>query len=278
MAYRMVITEEGARKAARRWFRRGAKSFHLRREARIVELYPVYLPFWRFLVRGLGMVLGYNVTYVKDSNGNLRRSETPEEKTVIKDYDWTLIACDAGDIGIRRLRNLEGEVIESSDEFPTYEPTTSKDAAMDATVREITEMILREAGVQNITEKWTYVIPRNASLLYYPIWIVRYTFREKMYFLTVDGVTGEVLSGRAPGEPLFRALALSGGAALGGALSSLVVLGKEVGVMMFFMGLALFLMSYRFFRHGSEIVEGDFPRPASPGKKLFMSMMLGGGR
>jgi hypothetical protein len=101
-------------------------------------------------------------------------------------------------------------------------------------------------------------------MIYYPVWVVRYSYHDRMYMDTVDGVTGQVLSGRAPGDPLFQSLAMTGGAVVGGLIAAGGLIygssagGYEVPTIAFLIGLGVLFVAYRFFRHGSERVEGEF--------------------
>ena len=60
------------------------------------------------------------------------------------------------------------------------------------------------------------MFPEDTGLIFYPIWMARYKYQERMYFATVDGITGKVLSGRAPGDYMWRSLVMTGGMAVGG--------------------------------------------------------------
>ncbi len=265
LAYKMVVSESAAVKVAKKWFRKGLKARDLKKVAKIVEIYPAYLPFWKYHAIGLGIICGYNYETRTDANGNTHREKVYKEKQIRKDYLWNKIACDAGDIGIEHLKNTRGEVIPLPEDVPVYEATTSKDDAKSEGEIAIRKWILGEAGIENVTFHKEFVIPKDFVLLYYPVWIIRYDYKGKMYFLTVDGVTGRVLSGRAPGDPVWQALAIGTGATIGGVLTGLTPVGMEydyrVGIILFLTGLAVFGASYYFFRYGSEIVEGDLPKP-----------------
>ena len=272
LAYRMQVDKKGALQATHQWFRKGLKARDLKKIAEIKEIYPVYLPFWNYRAIGLGVVCGYNYETYTDSNGNTHRKKVYKEKQVRRDYAWTRIACDAGDIGINHLRNLKGEVIPLPEDMPKYEATTSKDDAREYADKDISKWILKEADIENITFHREIVIPKSFTLLYYPFWIIRYDYKGKMYFLTVDGVTGKVISGRAPGDALWQSLAIGTGATIGGVLAGLAPLagsmGGKLGGYLILIGLIIFGASYYFFRYGSEIVEGDIDKPYSPISKF----------
>ncbi|NPA74696.1 MAG: hypothetical protein GXO25_01270 [Euryarchaeota archaeon] len=262
LAYALVVDEKKALEAAHKWFKHGFKARDLKEVGKIKEIYHVYLPFWRYTAKGLGVVCGYN--YRTDSRGNTEK--VYKEKEIMKDYDWSHIACDAGDIGIMHLRNYRGEVVPLPEDAPTFEVTTSKDDAVDMGVQEISKRIVKEAQIQNITFSKTFVVPRHFVLLYYPVWIIRYEYKDKMYFLTVDGVTGQVLSGRAPGDSVWQGLAIATGSTVGGVLVGLALpamqyVDARAGLFLLIIGGIIFLGAYSFFRHGSEIVEGDIEKP-----------------
>jgi len=46
--------------------------------------------------------------------------------------------------------------------------------------------------------------------IYYPVWRIRYDYQGKMYGATVDGVTGRLMSARAPQDDSLRVLWLLG--------------------------------------------------------------------
>jgi len=100
-------------------------------------------------------------------------------------------------------------------------------------------------------------------MVYYPIWVVRYRYKGRGYFLTVDGITGQALSGRAPGDPLYQALALAGGASAGGIIAGLGAMfairmdSWEIAVAAIAIGIGLLYGAYRFFRFGSERVQEE---------------------
>jgi hypothetical protein len=91
------------------------------------------------------------------------------------------------------------------------------------------------------------------------------------------------MSGRAPGDPLFQALAVTFGAAGGGlvAAGSIIYAGASyandvriagVGLVV---GAVILFLAYRFFRHGSERVQGEFKeKHASVGDMLKQAQQV----
>ncbi|MEM2868967.1 MAG: hypothetical protein QW379_00895 [Thermoplasmata archaeon] len=259
------MNEERAAAAVRQWLGSGLKSRDLPQRATLTELYPIYLPFWKLTARAAGWVCGYEERRRTDSKGRVTVERIPMERMVFRDFEWSRIACDAGDLGIKSLRNMRGEaVLHEEGTIPTFEVTTSSTDAMQQGTEAIRGMARASAGVPRITFEKIHVIPRVLVLIFYPIWIARYEYAGRSYFATVDGVTGSILSGRAPGDPLYQSLVMTAGSAIGGLLAglglSLLSASGTLGGVLVVIGLALFGASYLFFRHGSEITEGDIPK------------------
>ena len=87
----------------KQWFDKGLKARDLPQKAMVTEVYPIYIPFWRFLARAAGWVCGYREEHYTDKNGNRHTRRIPLEKMVFRDFEWSEIACDPGDIGVTRL-------------------------------------------------------------------------------------------------------------------------------------------------------------------------------
>jgi hypothetical protein len=200
------------------------------------------------------------------------------ERMVLRDFEWSRIACDVGDLGIQNLRNLRGEaLLHEEGSIPTFEATTSATDAKAQGETEIRNMARQSAGVPKITFEKIHVIPRYLGLVFYPVWIGRYEYAGRSYFATVDGVTGQTISGRAPGDPLYRAAIMTGGSAAGGLMAGLGALygmaGSDAAWALAVGGVIIFALSWMFFRHGSEVVEGDIPKAYLGG--LNMSNLQG---
>jgi hypothetical protein len=269
IAFKNKVTKDSAIQASQVWWKKGLKARDLKRTGKIIEVYPIYIPFWSTTARVAGWVCGYEERRHSDSKGNTYTERIPKEIMVLSDYRYSEIACDPGDLGIRSLKNFTGERSFADFEMiPTFETTTSKDDAAKDAQKRAEEWGRDQANVPNVTFERIYVIPHNMSIIYYPIWVVRYSYRERMYMNTVDGVTGNVLSGRAPGDPLFQSLAITFGSAVSGIISGAGLLiaafagadqnSAYFAIGGFVIGGIILYGTYRFFRRGSEIVEGQF--------------------
>jgi hypothetical protein len=265
------LDQQGSLNAVHRWFAKGLKARDLKTKGAVTEAYPIYVPYWRMRARAAGWVCGYReeTRTTRDSRGNIHTytERIPMEKMVLRDFEWSEIACDIGDIGVSHLRNLAGDsVLHEDGTIPTFEATTSRTDAYANGRGSVLQMAVSSAGVPNITFQKIHVIPRIFGLIFYPLWLVRYRYSERAYFAAMDGVTGQVLSGRAPGDPLYRSLIMTGGAACGvlgglGLSWGLTSGSPEIGIGAVIASVVLFVGAYLFFRYGSEIVEGDIPSP-----------------
>ena len=258
------------------WFDKGLKARDLPEQATITESYPIYIPFWRLRARAAGWVCGYREERSTDSQGNTHTKKVPMEKMVFHDFEWSEIACDPGDIGINSLPGLHGTVIAHDEgSIPTFEATSSPDDARAKGVESVKNMAISSANVPNITYQKMHVAPKYLGLTFYPVWICRYTYRGRSYFATFDGVDGKSLSGRAPGDPLYQSLALVGGTIIGGTIAGASItigipVAGEIGAVGAVIGVIIFIAGFFFFRHGSEVTEGDIDKPyQTPIKGLF---------
>jgi hypothetical protein len=273
--FKNALDEARARDVLGQWFGKGLKARDLKQKAQITEVFPIYVPFWRLRARAAGWVCGYRVERHTDKEGHVHEKKVPMEVMVFRDFEWSQIACDPGDIGLKKLPGLQGEVINHDvGDIPTFEATTSPDAAKQTGTEAVRGMAVASAGVPNITFQKMHVLPKYLALTFYPVWVCRYTYSDRTYFATLDGVAARSLSGRAPGDPLYQSLIGVGGAAGGGLLAGLgmAVIGSSVegGLVMMVIGIVVFVAGFMFFRHGSEVTEGEI---AAGYKKPFKGMM-----
>jgi len=262
-----------------KWFDKGLKARDLPQQANITESYPIYIPFWRLRARAAGWVCGYREERHTDSHGNTHTKRVAMEKMVFRDFEWSEIACDPGDIGIERIPGLYGKVVAHEEgSIPTFEATSSPDDARAKGTNAVRQMAISSTSVPNITFQRVHVAPKYLGLTFYPVWICRYTYRGRSYFATFDGVDGKSLSGRAPGDPMYQSLALVGGAVAGGAIAGASITlaipeAGEIGIAGAIFGVIIFVVGFFFFRHGSEVTEGDIEKPYfKPMKGMFKQL------
>lgn len=83
---------------------------------------------------------------------------------------------------------------------------------------------------------------------------------------------------------MYQSLALVGGSVIGGAITGASVTwgipeGGEIGIVGAVIGVVIFVVGFFFFRHGSEVTEGDIEKPYfKPMKGVMNKMGEMGGR
>jgi hypothetical protein len=250
-----------AESTARNWMSGGLKARDLKAKAEVTECYPLYVPFWKLHARAAGWVCGY-----REERHDKRTERIPMEKIVLREFDWNGAACDIGDIGIEHLSNLEGEaLLHDEGSIPTFEVTNSPTDAISAGIEGIRRTAVNSASVEHETFINMHVFPKGLILLYYPVWVVRYKYAGRMYFVTLDGVTAKVLSGRAPGDSLMRSIAMTIGMFIGGfgsaaGLRFLISAGDDsalFGLVIAAVCLGIAAYAFSFYRHGSEVTTGS---------------------
>lgn len=263
IAFRLKALRDSAIASSQAWWKHGLKARDLKTTGKITEVYPIFLPFWKTITLVAGWICGYEERRHTDSKGNVTVERIPKESMILQDYVYSEIACDPGDLGIRTMKNFMGETgFTDFEMIPTFEATTSKDDAVTKAKNDALAKARASAHVPHVTFERVHVFPKVLTMIYYPVWVVRYNYRDRMYMDTVDGVTGQVLSGRAPGDPMFQSLAVTAGTFFGGlaAVAGILLAGQDsrIALVGIGVGLVILFIAYRFFRHGSEIVQGEF--------------------
>jgi len=265
--YKMTVNKDKALAKVKAWFGTGPKAKDLPNTAEVTEAYPLYLPFWRLIARGKACVCGIEEQRTGKDN---QKVEIPREALINREYIYSEIACEAGDLGIQSIVIPErAEAISYEDqEIVTFGVTSSRDAAYDIGGKAIRQTAVKD-GSNQMTKVYfsqSFFFPKAFTLIYYPFWIVRYIYEDRTYFATVDGITAHVVSGRAPGNAGSQSTAAGiGGAISGGAVGlgiglAIVTEGTDVGVGVLVVGVvaAIALLGYFYnrFRYGDEILEG----------------------
>jgi hypothetical protein len=175
------------------------------------------------------------------------------------------------EFGVKSI-NLRGAQFAAYDpealhaEGMVFEPTGSLTEAHEAAHTGWVARSQNQAGLDRIAQVFLRFLREALALVYYPLWVARYVYRNRTYQVVVDGQNGKVLYGKAPGNIFFRALMLVGGTALGSfvlvdgmALALAIVANSKdddsvaVLIVPVVAGAALIYGGYRLFRWGEEI-------------------------
>ena len=265
--YRLDVTREKAEARFSEWLKEGPKAKDLEKKSQISEAYPIYLPFWRLVGRGKACVCGVEIQKGDKDEPDRR---IPHESLVNREYIYSDIACDPGDLGISAIRIPDhAEAVEFDDEsIVTFGVTESRDDAYSEGSAQIKHQAVKD-GKRSMDEVYfskAFFFEKAFSLVYYPFWIIRYTYEDRAYFAVLDGITSQVISGRAPGNAGSQSTAAALGGTLSGAvLAAFIFFGFALGAIeaiaiLFAFGLiaaaGIIGFAYNRFRYGDEILEG----------------------
>lgn len=234
--------------------------------AKIEESFLVYLPFYTAWGRVLGWVFGQKQV----GSGENRRYE-PREVQFAQDVSWNEAACDVGEFGVESVP-LEDKPYQPYDDDQihhsgmVFEPVNSLSEALQRAENEFQARVSDAANLDRVSQVLVRIVRKRFGLIYYPLWILRYIYRGRAYQVSVDGYSGQVLYGKAPGNTLYRAAILVGGMALGAMIALdvptiVLYLGRnsdDLDGLIILSGIALLIgfsimaFAYRTFRYGEE--------------------------
>lgn len=247
----------------KRFFSGINKARDLKRQAQLSDLFLVYLPYWRVTAFVAGWLFGR----VKSGDKNTK----PVEVEILEEMAWNDAAVDVSEFGVHRVavRTADLEPFNSEQvhaQAMVFEPVESPSEAVNESDQHFTH---RARNMHRLKQKYFekfHMLRQRLSLVYYPLWIARYQYKNRSYQVVLDGVSGEVLYGKAPGNIFYRAAMLVGGMATGtfilvnGTILAAGLLSESsdsdgCGFILIPIGLGLGLIytGYRRFRFGEEV-------------------------
>jgi hypothetical protein len=287
---RRVVTRDQAQQTVTGFFNGMNKAGDLKRKAEIKELFLVYLPFWRVMASVAGWRLG-RVRRDKDST-------KPVEVEILEDMQWNDAAVDVSEFGVNRVpiagKNFEPfDQDRLSSEGMIFEATeSSTDAAAEAAAYFLQVARDKKSLSTTYLERF-HLLRQKLSLVYYPLWVARYQYRNRNYQVVVDGLNNKILYGKAPGNVLYRAGALVLGMAVG---NLLLVHGTALAVQVLaysdshddglaflavppILGILAMIKGYRSFRFGEEVeyLDREARKAVKKGEDFSVTSLLGEG-
>jgi hypothetical protein len=239
-----------------------------RRIADLQEIFLTYLPFWANWSQVVGWVLGEE----KVGSGKHAHYE-PREVKLAEPMTWNKVACDVGEFGVETIPLSNQELMPfDADQLHAsgmvFEPVGSISDARGESEDEFKQRVEDKANLDRVSQVFTRYLNQRMGLVYYPLWIIRYLYRGRAFQIVVDGSTGKVLYGKAPGDTIFRSMTLVFGMAAGALLSIDLACGAlwisskfndsdwlfGVGIGLVLLGIAVMRTAYRRYRFG-EIYE-----------------------
>ncbi len=286
------IGADRAKTVAREWLTKGMrKDPKLRREARLGEAVLCFLPFYRVRADCVGVALGTELRQRTVGSGKNRRVETYEvdvERKVGQSHDRTYPAVDVSEWGLQRV-NLVGDPLvpfEASSlrrRGMVFEPTGSEQRVFNAAIERFRTATNPAAGLKKVRFEFLETVRERLSVIYYPLWVVRYHYRDRAYQILVDAEDGSLAYGKAPGNDFFRAamLVLAEAGAVFIATTALQFAGEGCLAVaaVFGIGLSIVLWGWKHFRYGGVVIEGTGVEPVTRATRFDkLNRWLRGGR
>jgi hypothetical protein len=268
------VSADRAREATRAWWRKGwNKHRALPREAKTAEAFLCFLPFFRAEADAVGYAFGTEErtrTVGSGKNRRTQRYEVDVERRVEKHLDRTLAAVNAAEFGVAQVQ-LAGDRLLPFDADRlerlgmVFPPTRSESEARRAALGALREEADPARGLKRVHFRFLEAVRERFSVVYYPLWVVRYRFRGRSYQAVIDAEDGGLAYGKAPGNDLFRALMLVGSEAAACFIATSAVqwgftgdvdnpLGLILGAGA--LGLAILAWGFKHFRYGGVVEEG----------------------
>lgn len=233
------------------------------RQAQLVEAFVAHLPFWSVWARVAGWAFGEEKV---GSGDNVRYK--PREIRIVQEMSWNGAACDVGEFGVTQVDLAEAELqpfqpAELHNTGMVFEPVGSLSDAIQMADVQFEQNLQEKARLDRRSQLFWRTLRRRLGMVYHPLWVLRYLYRGRAFQVVLDGYSGKVLYGRAPGNTLYRAAVLVAGMAIGAFLAidiPAAILyftegddgGLGFAAVVFLFGLGLMFAAYRSFRHGEE--------------------------
>lgn len=261
-----------------KWFGAFNKASDLKISAKFTEIFPVYVPFWRVDGTVIGWVLGDK----KEGSGKDAKY-VPVERNVNQNYEFTCPACDVGEFGVKWV-DLQGDEILPFDlekvqkTGMNFEVMSTPTDVLAVCEERFLQWGEHSAHVDRKTFSRLFLLNKTCSIVYYPLWIVRYSYRNRVYQVTADGESGDLLFGRAPGNNLYRVFCLIGSLMLGNFVLTTALRNASGNGIMAIGILCLILMAFGFyqFRYGGEVkIEQKDKLNGNDFNNLFPNVKIG---
>ena len=269
------IKRDDAINRAFAWMEKGiSKAKGLKNNSKIDEAFLVYIPYWRVRADVVGWVFGQEKR-TRSSGNSVTTYYVDVEREIQTTFDKTYPACDVAELGVKQV-NLTGDDIEPVEfeklqqEGMMFNVISSEDEVHNGAKELFYREALNKVNLYNITFQHYDIVRDDINIVYYPLWVVRYVFNNRVYQVIVDGEDGSICYGKAPGSNMFRAVTgILGtgagmflitffslfGAALSGGSGSFKLFGI-LSVLSVIAGILILKWSYKKFRYGGEIEDG----------------------
>lgn len=234
---------------------------HTKNRAKLTDVFLVHIPFWNVTGKGLGWGFGK-----KQVGSGENRRYVPKELRAVEVLNWNRAACDVGEFGVNQVLIADRPIMpfdpnKLHQSGMVFEPVGSTSETLLAANQFFENRLNSKLSLDRQTQLFFRIVKPILSLVYYPLWVIRFTVSGRAFQVVIDGYSGEVLYGKAPGSVAFRSAALILGMAAGSFLAIdisafLLRVSNEINpiALLFTLGggLALMALGWRIFRYSEH--------------------------
>ena len=265
------LKREDAINRADNWLGSGlSKAKGLRANSKITEAYLAYIPYWRVSADAVGWIFGQEKK-TRTSGNSTETYYEDVEKRIMTSFDRTYAACEVSELGVKHVNLTGDEIVPANIEIlqgdgMVFNVVSSEKDAFEHALERFKEESRASAKVDRVSFEHIDLIRKSISIVYYPLWVIRYSYSNRVYQVVVDGEDGTICYGKAPGNNLYRAVVGIIGMGAGMFLTTLLgafSIAKNsakfsfaVFILAFIIGIVLIRGAYKKFRYGGEIEEG----------------------
>jgi DNA-directed RNA polymerase subunit RPC12/RpoP len=217
-----ALTSGEAKQVVFKYFRARVTAQDIPRQGHLKEMSPIYVPFWKVREKYAGwrFRLGINPELMS------RAAEVVVPACSTGGLGFTSVHMSPDDLAAQRL--YEPEITQR--EATVYDVTIPEENVFQLTKRRILGKTEGKAS-SSIFFQRIKRINTDASLTYYPFWLLKYSYKAKLYQVVVNGRRPEIVSGRFPANLAQRLTPVIAASAIGGFIATSVFYGFRMGSM-----------------------------------------------
>jgi DNA-directed RNA polymerase subunit RPC12/RpoP len=211
-----VVDKATAKRSARKAISAKSVAPALSKRAKLLSAKLVFVPFYETAGKNLGTILGKKEIYevARDHSAQYEDSRTAtyaprrrvkqtkdDTRVEFRDFYYTGPAVSIRDwnldkIDLRKFRaGLESSVLMPFDIMKMQQLGTVYNPTIPAETFEKNHSLEPARSSKRIK---MFTAEQRTRIIYYPLWVIKYSFSQRLYQIVVDGFRSGVIAGRAP--------------------------------------------------------------------------------
>lgn len=156
-----------------------------------------YLPVYEMTAVRAGKIIQRDIKKINDGFGGERIKESFRANVLMSDIYWNAPAAKLTEWGIE---NINLEKIRKEKALEPFDPSQLEKGAhfFDADIPPETLDTSHGNFEGYLAGDQSKLTQKAIKLVYTPVWLIKYTYHERLYKVVIDAITGEVLFARAP--------------------------------------------------------------------------------